>query len=161
MADFVKLSGDIPLRETFIKYLKKREDVLQYEHSFLYANKHLSPTEVALQLENRRQSSLFFSDFTMYLLGDALNMKCTMISSRMSTSSFRFESQNPMSILDSDYVALVADGTFFHLKKDLVLIGNCPLVDFFRHELPNGSRLSDDTLDETTTVIGINGRGTF
>ena len=75
-------------RNTFANYLHLRHDMLMYEHTFIFANKHLTPTEIAMQLESEVKTAIYFCEMTFFLLMDALGLKGTIVTPQRSTSSF-------------------------------------------------------------------------
>ena len=125
----MKISSSIELecslRTAFIEYLKDRHDLLMYRHSFMFALKRLDPTEIAMQLVNNKESSLYFCEATFFLLMDSLSLKGTIFTPKQSTSSFRFADNNKFDVTQSDVVCVVANRTVYIMDGKHHAIKTC------------------------------------
>ena len=149
-------------RKTFANYLRMRHDMLMYEHTFIFANKHLTPTEIAMQLESGVRSAIYFCEMTFFLLMDALGLKGTIVTPQKSTSSFRFENQDTSKCTSSDIVCVVAATQVFTLerKRKVHFKTSCLFMDIWRREDENLPTL-DNLYLTRNKVLGINSKGTI
>ena len=151
-------------RNTFANYLRLRHDMLMYEHTFIFANKHLTPTEIAMQLESGVKTAIYFCEMTFFLLMDALGLKGTIVTPQRSTSSFRFEDQDTSKCTLSDIICVVAANQVFALERQcqVHMKKSCPLMDFWRRRDENQPTTDDDYMYlNRNKVVGINSQGTI
>ena len=130
-------------RNTFANYLRLRHDMLMFEHTFIFANKCLTPTEIAMQLELGVKTAIYFCEMTFFLLMDALGLKGTIVTPQRSTSSFRFDDQDTSKCTLSDIVCVVAANQVFALERQcqVHMKKSCPLMDFWRRRDENQQQM--------------------
>ena len=149
------------LKNAFIEYLKDRHDLLMYNHQFMFGLKHLDPTEIAMQIQNSRSSSIYFCDLTFYLLMDSLSLCGTIFTLLESMLSFRFEDLNTMDVKDSDIVCVVANKKVHILDFNLIQLQTCPLNDFLTHRYSAAVYIPDIYEVPRTHIIGLHDAGEF
>ena len=127
--------------------------MLMYEHTFIFANKHLTPTEIAMQLESGVKTAIYFCEMTFFLLVDALGLKGTIVTPQRSTSSFRFEDQDTSKCTLSNIVCVVAANQVFALERQhqVHMKKSCPLMDFWRD---GEMKINQQQMMITCTLIG-------
>ena len=147
------------VRRAFIEYLKERHDLLMYEHSFIFANKQVDPTEIA-QLASRRRSSLYFCDLMFFLLMDTFGLCGTIFSPLQSTSSFNFNNQDTMSVMMSDICCIIVGGSVYIMDTKEWKLPCCPIRDFLKWKYSQTNCNIDVLPLPTTHVVDIHGAGT-